>query len=302
MSALEMLNLSVISLTLLRIGNAAQLPDRFSGAAALEATRQATAFGERYSGSDANAKLREWIVSEIKPLPGEISLDSFTGQTPTGPIPMTNIIVSFPGSSGQAIAVTGHFDTKHIPMVHFVGANDAGSSTGFLIEFARVVAKIKHPDTIYIVFFDGEEDLVNWTATDSVYGSRHLAAKWGGDGTLSKLRYLINIDMIGDKQLDLANDDNSSSELRVLFGKIAAKQGNSKYFRTDHMAIDDDHKPFADAGVNVIDVIDLDYGPNNAYWHTAQDTMDKLSAHSLQVVGDVVLESVRELEQTNSSR
>jgi Zn-dependent M28 family amino/carboxypeptidase len=236
-------------------------------------------------------------VSQIKPLHGEISLDSFTGQTPTGPIPMTNVILTFPGTSGQAIAVTGHFDTKHIAMVHFVGANDAGSSTGFLIEFARVVSRMNHPDTIYIVFFDGEEDVVNWTATDSRYGSRHLAAKWAADGTLSKIKALLNIDMIGDKQLDLANDENSSSGLRALFGKIAAKQGNTRYFRTDTGGIDDDHKPFADAGVNVIDVIDLDYGPNNSYWHTAQDTMDKLSAQSFQVVGDVVLEAVRELEQ-----
>jgi hypothetical protein len=103
--------------------------------------------------------------------------------------------------------------------------------------------------------------------------------------------------MIGDKQLDLANDENSSPELRALFAKIATKQSNIKYFRTDGGAIDDDHKPFADLGVSVIDIIDLDYGPNNSYWHTAQDTMDKLSAHSFQVVGDVVLEAVRELEQ-----
>ena len=197
---------------------------------------------------------------------------------------MTNVIVKFPGTSAQAIAVTGHFDTKHIPMVHFVGANDAGSSTGFLIEFARVVSKMKHPDTIYIVFFDGEEDLVSWTANDSRYGSRQLAEKWAQDGTLSTIKALINVDMIGDKQLDLANDANSSPELRALFSKIAAKQGYAKYFRTDRGGIDDDHKPFADAGVNVIDVIDLDYGPNNSYWHTAQDTMDKLSAHSFQVV------------------
>ena len=294
--------LTVFYVTVLAFGKPA--PERprsdqthFSGAAAFEATRQATAFGERYSGSEENTKVRNWILAQLKPLGGRISLDSFTGNTPDGPIPMTNVIDAFPGGSGQAIAVTGHFDTKHIPMVHFVGANDAGSSTGFLIEFARVIAHMKHPDTIYIVFFDGEEDLVSWTATDSLYGSRHLAEKWAADGTLSKLKALINVDMIGDKQLDLANDDNSSPELRALFAKIAAKQGYSKYFRTDRGAIDDDHKPFADLGVNVIDVIDLDYGPNNSYWHTAQDTMDKLSPHSLQVVGDVVLEAVQELEQ-----
>ncbi|MGC2656950.1 MAG: M28 family peptidase [Bryobacteraceae bacterium] len=290
--------LVVIYITFVTAATSAPLTNAFSGSAALEATRQATAFGERYSGSAENTKLRNWILAQIKPLHGEISLDPFTGPTPTGPISMTNVIVKFPGTSAQAIAVTGHFDTKHIPMVHFVGANDAGSSTGFLIEFARVVSKMKHPDTIYIVFFDGEEDLVSWTANDSRYGSRQLAEKWAQDGTLSTIKALINVDMIGDKQLDLANDANSSPELRALFSKIAAKQGYAKYFRTDRGGIDDDHKPFADAGVNVIDVIDLNYGPNNSYWHTAQDTMDKLSAHSFQVVGDVVVEAVRELQQT----
>jgi Zn-dependent M28 family amino/carboxypeptidase len=294
---LRMAALMVTCVTFAFSGNASAPLGRFSGAAALTETRQATAFGERYSGSEENTKVRNWIVSQIRPLHGEISLDSFTGQTPAGPIPMTNVILTLPGTSGQAIAVTGHFDTKHIAMVHFVGANDAGSSTGFLIEFARVISRMKHPDSIYVVFFDGEEDLVDWTATDSRYGSRHLAAKWAADGTLSKIKALINVDMIGDRQLDLANDDNSSPELRTLFAKIAAKQGNTKYFRTDRGAIDDDHKPFADLGVSVIDIIDLDYGPNNSYWHTAQDTMDKLSAHSFQVVGDVVVEAVQELEQ-----
>jgi len=269
----------------------------FSGTAALAETRRAVAFGERPSGSEANTRLREWIVSQLKPLGGELSLDSFTGQTPTGPVPMVNIILKFPGTSGKAIAITGHYDTKRIPMVHFVGANDAGSSTGFLIEFARVSAGMKHRDDLYIVFFDGEEAVVNWTETDSRYGSRHLAAKWAADGTLARVKALINIDMIGDKDLDVADDDNSSQALRDKVWQIAAKLGNAKYFRHDPTAIDDDHKPFADSGVNAIDIIDLDYGPNGSYWHTAQDTMDKLSAKSFQVVGDVVLELVQQLEK-----
>lgn len=253
-------------------------------------------FGERPSGSDAIVHLREWIVSRLRPLGGQISSDAFTGQTPTGPVPMVNLILKFPGASGKAIVVTGHYDTKRIPMVHFVGANDAGSSTGFLLEFARVAAAMKHPDDLYIVFFDGEEDVVNWTNTDSCYGSRHLAAKWASDGTLPRIKALINIDMIGDKDLDISNDENSSQSLRSMVSQIAGKLGDSKYFRRDPGGVEDDHKPFVNAGVNAIDIIDLDYGPNNGYWHTAQDTMDKLSAHSLQVVGDVVVELVKELE------
>ncbi len=270
---------------------------RFEGTAALAYTRHATSFGERPSGSEALTRTRDWVMSELKPLGGELSLDSFTGQTPAGPVSMANIILKFPGTSGKSVVVTGHYDTKKIPMVHFVGANDAGSSTGFLIEFARVAAGLKHPDDMVIVFFDGEEAVGEWSDTDSRYGSRHLAAKWLADGALPRIKALINVDMIGDKDLDISNDLNSSESLRAEVQKIAAKMGDSKYFRTEAAGIDDDHKPFGDLGVNVIDIIDLDYGPKGSYWHTAQDTMDKLSAHSLQVVGDVVLELVKDLEQ-----
>jgi glutaminyl-peptide cyclotransferase len=275
----------------------------FQGTAALQLTHRATAFGERPAGSQAIQRLRDWIVSECKATGAQVSLDSFSGQTPTGPAPMANILVKFPGASGKAVVLSGHYDTKRIPMVHFVGANDAGSSTGFLIEFARAVSTLRHPDDIYLVFFDGEEAVGTWTATDSLYGSRHLAAEWAADGTLSRIKALINIDMIGDKDLDISDDESSSQSLRDAVWNIADKLGDAQYFRHDSSGIEDDHKPFVDAGVNAIDIIDLDYGPRSqeapygAYWHTAQDTMDKLSAHSFQVVGDVVLALVKQLEQ-----
>ncbi|HEY7303985.1 MAG TPA: M28 family peptidase [Bryobacteraceae bacterium] len=260
-------------------------------------TRRATAFGERPAGSEAIENLRKWIVSELKPLGSQLTTDSFMAETPAGPVSMVNIVLRFPGTSGKAVVIAGHYDTKKIPMVHFVGANDAGSSTGFLMEFAKVAAGMKHADDLYVVFFDGEEAVrKEWTENDSTYGSRHLAAKWLADGTLGRIKALINIDMIGDKDLDIADDENSSQTLREMMWQIAAKLGYSKYFRHDPGGIEDDHKSFADAGVNAIDIIDLDYGPNGSYWHTAQDTPDKLSAHSFQVVGDVVSALVRALE------
>ena len=261
-------------------------------------TKHAVSFGERPSGSEANLKLREWIISQVKPLGGLLTVDSFTAQTPTGSVPMANIILRFPGNvnGAKAIAVTGHFDTKKIPMVHFLGANDGGSSTGFLIEFARVVSRMPHQNDIYVVFFDGEEAVGEWTDRDSIYGSKHLAAKWASDGTLGKLKALINIDMIGDKDLDVMDDGNSSAELVQQMQTVADKLGDGKYFLREKQGIEDDHIPFAESGVNVLDVIDFTYGPNNAYWHTAQDTMDKLSEHSLQVVGDVMVGLVKELD------
>lgn len=298
---------STISLTLKRLAvlitltistGLASTPGQavFDGKRALVDTRRAVAFGERPSGSPENVRQRDWIVAELKPLGGAVVLDSFNGQTPNGPVPMANVIVRFAGSSGKAIAVTGHYDTKKIPMVHFLGANDGGSSTGFLLEFARVMAKTKHRDDVLIVFFDGEEAVGNWTDTDSCYGSRHLAAKWLADGTLRNLKALINVDMIGDKDLNVMNDENSSAALRELTQKAAAKVGDSQYFEKTPGAIEDDHKPFAEAGVNVLDLIDFTYGPSNGFWHNEKDTLDKLSTHSLQVVGDVVVELVRELE------
>lgn len=272
----------------------------FSGLLAYQYTQKATAFGERPSGSDAIVKLRTWIVGQLKPLGGQIESDDFSGRTPAGPVPMENIILKFPGKSGKAVVVTGHYDTKRIPMVHFVGANDAGSSTGFLIEFARAVAKMQHPDDIYVVFFDGEEAVGEWTDTNSRYGSRQLAEKWAADGTLSRIKALINVDMIGDKDLDVLNDGNSSQFLRDLVFKVAAKLGDSQYFHKEVGGIDDDHIPFVTAGVNAIDLIDFTYGPNNSYWHTDKDTMDKLSPRSFQIIGDVVLGVVSELERQAS--
>jgi glutaminyl-peptide cyclotransferase len=299
LKSLLLLFLAGSASTEVAVGNPAKAEQStvFRGSSALSLTRRATAFGERPSGSEAIAKTRDWIVAQLKPLQCQITVDSFTGHTPAGPIPMANVIARFPGTSGKSIVVSGHYDTKKIPMVQFVGANDAGSSTGFLLEFAHVLATLKHSDDIILVFFDGEEALGQWTDTDSCYGSRHLVDKWASDGTLARVKALINVDMIGDKDLDLSNDSNSSASLRKQMGEIAARLGYTKFIRTEAGGIEDDHKPFGDSGVNVLDVIDLDYGPGSSYWHTAQDTVDKLSAHSFQVVGDLVLELVKTLDK-----
>ncbi len=269
----------------------------FRGTNALLETKKAVLFGERPSGSAAIEQLRAHIVSVLKPLGGQIQMDSFQGQTPTGPVPMVNIVDKFPGTSGNAIVVAGHYDTKRIPMMNFVGANDGGSSTGFLLEFARAVSTMKHQNDIYVVFFDGEEAVGEWSETDSRYGSRHLANKWLADGVLPRIKALINIDMIGDKNLDIINDANSSPQLREMVTRIAATLGHGQYFKQDSSGgIDDDHMPFVARGVNSIDLIDFDYGPGNSYWHQPGDTVDKLSAHSFQVTGDVVLALVKKLD------
>jgi glutaminyl-peptide cyclotransferase len=268
----------------------------FRGSASLSLTQKAVAVGPRPSGSDSLLKLRTWLLKELKPLGPQIDVDNFTAQTPAGPVEMANIIAKFPGGSGKALVISGHYDTKSIPMVNFVGANDGGSSTGFLLEVAHSLPHEKQKDDIYLVWFDGEEAVGQWSESDSRYGSRHLAQKWTLDGTLSRVKAMINVDMIGDKDLSIVNDDNSSRSLRDLIWQIAKKLGYEKHFQGQGAGIDDDHLPFVSAGVNAIDLIDFSYGPQNSYWHTEKDTADKLSARSFQIVGDVVMKAIGELQ------
>jgi len=268
----------------------------FSGTAALEFTRKAVSFGPRPAGSEANQKLQAYIESQLKTLRGQISFDAFTAHTPVGAVAMRNIIAKFPGQSGRALVVTGHFDTKPMPGRAFVGANDGGSSAGFLLELAQVVNTTSHADDIYLVWFDGEEAFGEWSDTNGLYGSRHLAEAWSRDGTLARIKALINVDMIGDKDLGILKEENSSASLRRLVWQTAKELGYGKYFLDSGFATDDDHMPFLNKGVNALDLIDFDYGPNNEYWHTEKDTMDKLSAHSLDVVGNVLVAVLRKLQ------
>jgi glutaminyl-peptide cyclotransferase len=274
----------------------ARSPIGFSGAAALAFTAKAVSFGPRPPGSEALRRLEEYIVSQLRLDRCEITVDPFTAQTPLGPIRMQNIIARFRGRSGAALAVTGHYDTKSMPGRNFVGANDGGSSTGFLLELARVLAARPLKDDVNLVWLDGEEALVHWSESDGIYGSRHLAARWSADGTIGRLKALINVDMIGDRNLGILQETNSSARLRELAWNTAAELGFSRYFLNQRGAVEDDHVPFLLKGVNALDLIDFDYGPDNSYWHTDQDTTDKLSAESFQIVGSVVLEMLKKLE------
>jgi glutaminyl-peptide cyclotransferase len=285
---------TVLIAAAIALGNGALVSaSTFSGSAAFEYARRVVSFGPRPSGSEANRKLQAFILEQTRVRGAQVTEDSFTAKTPRGPVPMTNIIVKFPGTSGRAIAVTGHFDTKYFPGRHFVGANDGASSTAVLLEMAHALAGQPRIDDVYLVFFDGEEAVGEWSDTDSVYGSRHLAQRWRMDGTWRRLKALINVDMIGDKNLDILQDINSDANLRRLVWMTASDLGYRAYF-TDRMeAMEDDHMPFVRLGVPSLDIIDFDYEP----WHKDSDTLDKISGQSMEIVGTVVLESVRRLEK-----
>jgi len=265
----------------------------FSGAEALGYTKRAVDLGPRPDGSPAIAKLRTILKTELASRGCEIISDKFIAASPAGPVPMENIIAKFPGKSGRAIAVTGHYDTLRMP--RFVGANDGGSSTGLLLELAAALQGAPRTDDLYLVFFDGEEAFHKWTDTDSLYGSRHLADKWSKDGTNQRLKALINVDMIGDKNLIMLYDMSSAASLRKLIWDTADSLGYAQMFPRKESSVEDDHIPFLKAGVRAVDMIDFE--SQGTFWHTPQDTMDKLSARSFEIIGAVVLKSIGELEE-----
>jgi Zn-dependent M28 family amino/carboxypeptidase len=264
----------------------------FSGASALEYAKKVVAFGPRPPASPAIQRLQSYLVAELKKSGCAVEEDAFAAATPKGPMAMKNIICRFRGSSGRVVVFSGHYDTKLMPF-RFVGANDGGSSTAFLLEMARSLAGKPRTHDVWLVFFDGEEAIGEWSSTDGIHGSRHLAAKWSRDGTLRRIRALINVDMIGDKDLGILNEGYSSPRLKRMIWQAANDLGYGKYFLMDGAPIEDDHAPFVRLGVEAVDLIDFDYPA----WHTAQDTLDKLSAKSFQVVGDVLWEVLRRLER-----
>jgi Zn-dependent M28 family amino/carboxypeptidase len=268
----------------------------FSGQQALEHTRALVALGPRPAGTPPLAKAQAYIVGQLRNYRWQVTEQAFTAKTPAGVLSMKNVIAFKKGSGGKAVAITGHYDTKRF-LFPFVGANDGGASAGFLLEMARALAGATHKNDVYLVWLDGEEAVKEWTATDSLYGSRHLADAWFADGTLNRMSAVINVDMIGDKDLHIVKEMYSAEPLRRLVWQVAAQLGHARHFDGAEMAIEDDHAPFLRKGVRALDLIDFDYGPSHSWWHTRDDTMDKLSADSLQVVGDVLVETLKRLDQ-----
>jgi Zn-dependent M28 family amino/carboxypeptidase len=209
---------------------------------------------------------------------------------------MTNIRAIRPGTGSDTIILAGHYDTKRYDF-EFVGANDGGSSTAVLLELARITADLDLGHGLEFLFFDGEEAVRDWTLTDSLYGSRFDVDRRSAAGTLDDLKALILIDMIGDRDLQILQETASTGWLRSLIWASADRLGYSKHFGTRFALIDDDHVPYLNAGIPALDLIDFDY----PYWHTPQDTLDKTSAASLKVVGDVLYDVLPDIDRQLSS-
>jgi glutaminyl-peptide cyclotransferase len=264
---------------------------------AFEYTREVTAFGERYIGNENHKKLERYILDHLKG--DDVEDDAFIADTIEGKFPVRNIIAKYPGSKDGIIVILGHYDTNYpLRGTGYVGANDGGSSTAILLEFANQLrGKKRDGYSVWLVWTDGEEAVKTWSDTDSVYGARHLAEKWEKDGTLKKIKALMVMDMIGDADLDIIRATNGAPWLLDLIYSAAQRGGYQSHFYTLEGPIEDDHVPFLQRGVPTADVIDLDYGYHNVFHHTPQDTMDKLSPKSLEIVGNTILETIHMLDQ-----
>jgi Zn-dependent M28 family amino/carboxypeptidase len=208
---------------------------------------------------------------------------------------MTNVIGVIHGENPTVVILAGHYDTAMIAGVRFVGANDGGSSAAFLLEMARVLSNRKNTFTYWVVFFDGEEALKQWSASDSLYGSRHLAEKLSREGKLGKISALILLDMVADRHLSILRESNSTGWLSDVVVRSALALGYGSLFSGGTFPVEDDHLPFLASGIPSVDIIDLT--PFRSYHHTAQDLIDKCSPESLAVVGRAVLATLAEMER-----
>lgn len=279
----------------------------FDGDRAFNHAKAQVGFGPRPAGSAAVEKTREYLLRELKSSGLNPSLDEFTETTPRGKIKFKNVIAELPGETSDLIIIGSHYDTKEFKEFTFVGANDGGSSTGILLEIARVMAadKQKRKFTYQFAFFDGEEAFCReWSeclnGNDHTYGSRHHAEKFQKEKLTSRVKAMILLDMVGDKDLTIPREETSSAWLVSAIWGTAQELGYKKEFPSRPFTIgDDDHMPFLRAGIPAVDVIDFEYGEgaeDNRYWHTAQDTLDKISAKSLKIIGDVILLSLPKIE------
>lgn len=268
---------------------------KVDGKQAFQYAKEIVAFGPRPIASEAHRKVEEYIKSHLQG--AQIEEDKFTANTAAGNFPMNNIIAKIPGKKDGIIVLASHYDTNYpLRNENFVGANDGAATSGLLIELGKqLLSKPNDGYSIWLLFTDGEEATVEWSDSDSLYGSKQLAKKWQQDGTAKKIKAFLLLDMIGDKDLNVDRDTNSTPWLQDVVARAAQRIGTESYFFKRDTPMDDDHLPFRDTGVPVVDLIDFSYGFNNLYHHTTEDTLDKISPNSLQIVGDTVLETIRAL-------
>jgi len=275
----------------------------FNGERAMDHVRKQIDIGPHPPGTAALARTRDYIVNELKSYGLNVSTDQFTVATPQGEKQMVNVVGEVPGESKDAIIVASHYDTKYFKNMLFVGANDPAASVAALLEIGRVLgsSREKRKLTYKLVFFDGEESFCEgWDdcgkpdAPDNTYGSRHYVSQLRAKKELTSTRALILLDMMGYKNLELGRDTMSTKWLQDIVWQTGGDLGYGTYFVNRPEGVGgDDHEPFLRAGIDAVDLIQLNGYP---YWHKADDTIDKVSAESIRIVGATVLASLPRIE------
>lgn len=277
-------------------GPPAPLPsatDGFDGQKAYEHVAKLVAIGPRTPDSEGIHRAQEYIKEQLHASGCPVEEDDFHASTPVGVVAMKNILAKAPGDGEHPILLLTHYDT--LRKENFVGAVDGASSTGLMLEMARLVCGRKNAEPVWIAFLDGEEAFIQWSDTDSTFGSREMAAKMAGSGELKKIKAVILADMIGPKDLKIRRDTNSTPWLTDLVWSVAARLGYQEEFLPSTTQIQDDHEPFIRRKVPAVDIIcDIVAYP---YWHTTEDTLDKVSARNMAIVGHVILETIMELDK-----
>jgi hypothetical protein len=273
-------------------------PPSFNASRAMEYVKEIVAYGPRPLGSTNHKRVEDYILAHLKG--DEVERDDFEITSSEGRFPVHNIIAKFPGTRDGIIVIASHYDTNWpLRSTTYVGANDGASSSGLLLEIANQLRGKKQDGySVWLLWDDGEESMkLPWDDAEALYGVRHLAQKWQEDGTLKKIKAFLLEDMVGDADLNIERDDNSTPWLEDLIFRAATRVGFQSHFFARETAMQDDHIPFVQKGVPSVDLIDFNYGYNNVFWHTPEDTVDKLSPKSLAIVGTVTLEAVRLLDQ-----
>jgi Zn-dependent M28 family amino/carboxypeptidase len=266
----------------------------FDGKRAWDHLRAQVGFGPRPSGSPAIVETRKYIAGQLKASGIEAKEQNFIAKTPLGEVSMANVIATIPGRRADRLVLASHYDTKLYREFRFVGANDGASSTAALLELGRVLKARQNELTIELLFLDGEEArMPEWRGNDNTYGSRHYVQTAQKGGSLKSLRALVLLDMIGDRDLVIKRDSNSTPWLVDIIWSAAARLGHAPTFSNQLTVIEDDHIPFLRAGVPAVDIIDLE----NPTWHTPQDDLEHVNVKSLQTVGDVVVAAIPEIEK-----
>jgi Zn-dependent M28 family amino/carboxypeptidase len=276
----------------------------FNGERALDHVRKQIDIGPHPPGSPEIARAREYIINNLRDSGLKVFTDEFQASTPVGAKNMVNITAEVPGESKDVIIIASHYDTKLYKDMHFVGANDPGASVGTLLELGRVLgANQQKPKlTYWLVFFDGEEAFCEgWdecskpNAPDNLYGSRRYVAQLRSNKELGRVKAMILLDMMGYKDLELGRDTMSTRWLQDIIWRTGRELGHTKIFVDRPEGVGgDDHEPFLRAGIDSVDMIQLEGYP---YWHRADDTLDKVSAKSMKIVGDTVLASLPRIEE-----